>query len=292
MKSFNGLVPSPGRSKMIRQISRLRIINLLSVALVALGVGIGARGEAPSGSFQYALSAQNDVPLWNFSGAYVFPYGSVQLHQDSKGRIVASYDALGLGSVGLVGSFSGAGTNLKLRLRSEVGVPELLMDESTGYLGYPVSRKDTLSLTFDANTGALTGTDRVNRMHEEIQYGSPDSFWEGNKTFIKRTTTVSIQTIVMTVPESTDGNWTLSLEIVPAGDKLSGTAAITFSNGDIFRFQILGRYSTKTGKTTLLLKGDGVDKGASLSLFISRPNMEIESMHGTVGGQRIRFTQT
>jgi hypothetical protein len=124
----------------------------------------------------------------------------------------------------------------------------------------------------------------VSRTREEL------SFWPGDKPYIRHTT-VSVQTVAMTVPESADGNWTLSLEIVPTGNKLSGTAAITFSNGEIFRFQIIGRYSPKTGKTTLLLRGDGVDKGANLSLSISGSDMGIESMHGTVGGQRIRFPQ-
>jgi hypothetical protein len=187
-----------------------------------------------------------------------------------------------------VGAIGGAGANLEMRLHSGMAVPELVTD---GGMQFGVNRKDKLSLSFDAKTGALTGTDRVSRTREEVEYGSRDSFWESDHTYIKRTTSVSVQSVATTVPESTDGNWTLSLEIVPAENKLSGTAAITFSNGEVFRFQILGRFSPKTGKTALHLKGYGVDKGANLSLFISGPNMKIESMHGAVGGQRIRFSQ-
>jgi len=286
-KSFSGLVPPLDGHGISSRSHQKPICTLLAVVLVTLGLGFGARGEAPSGSFQYALGPQDGVPLWNFSGPYVLPYGTVQLDHDAHGEIVASYDALGAGSGGLAGKISGAGPNLKMRLQSEVGVPELISDGEFDFWPDWVSRKDKLSLTFDANTGSLTGTDRVSRTREEVVY----PFWPGDKTYIRRTRSVSVDTVAITVPESTDGNWTLTLEVVPTGNKISGTATIAFSNGEDFRFQILGRYSPKTGRTTLLLKGDGTDKGASLSLSISGSEMEIESMHGTVGGQRIRFSQ-
>ena len=69
---------------------------------------------------------------------------------------------------------------------------------------------------------------------------------------IKGTSDWKIYDIVLDVPENADGSWILGLEIVPTGNKLSGTATITFSNGEVFRFKILGRYSPKAGKTTLL----------------------------------------
>jgi len=75
----------------------------------------------------------------------------------------------------------------------------------------------------------------------------------------------------------------------PTGYRLSGTATIGFANGELLRFQILGRYSAKTQKSKLLLRGDGADKGTHLLLSISGADRHIEWMHGTVGGQRIRF---
>jgi hypothetical protein len=235
------------------------------------------------------MTAQDGVPLWNFSGPYVLPYGAAHLYQDSRGKIACSYDTLGMGSMSLVGAISGSGADLKMRLKSATGVPELLRKDDLDFFPISVTREDKLSLAFDANASTLSGTDRISRTSEEIVLGSPNSWRIGNKTYIRRSTSVSIERVAMTVPDSANGNWTLSLEIVPTGNKLSGAAAIAFSNGEIFRFQILGRYSTKTGKTTLLLKGDGVDKGASLLLCISGPDMEIQSMHGAVGGQRIHF---
>lgn len=290
-KWFKRLAPPLGERGMTRQSHRKQLSTLLAVALVTLAWGNLAQGEAPSGSLQYALGPQDGVPLWNFSGPYALPYGTVQLHQEANGKIVASYDALGAGSIGLSGAISGEGAYLKMRLQSAEGVPELVTDGEFDFWPDWVNREDKLSLAFDANTGAFTGTDRVIRTREEVAFGSPNSFWPSDKTYIRRTRSVSVLPVAMRVPESADGNWSLSLEIVPAGNRLSGTAAIAFSNGESFRFQFLGRYSPKTGRTTLLLKGDGTDKGASLSLSLSGTDLGIESMYGTVGGQRIQFSR-
>jgi hypothetical protein len=264
---------------------------LLGLVILTSGLGIGARGGVPSGSFQYALTAQDGVPLWNFTGPYALPYGSAQLHQDGNGKIVASYDALGVGSVGLAGRINGGDANLKMRLQSAASVPELVTDGESDFWLDSVKRKDKFSLTFDATSGSLAGTDRVSRTREEVVFGSPNSFWPSDKTYLRRTASVSVDAVALIVPESTDGNWTLTLTIVPTGDKLSGTAAIAFSSGEVFHFQLQGRYSPKTGRTTLLLRGSGTDKGASLTLLISGAEMGIESMRGVVGGQRIRFPQ-
>jgi hypothetical protein len=104
-----------------------------------------------------------------------------------------------------------------------------------------------------------------------------------------RTTSSFTLSVELSIPQTTDGNWTLDLDIVPSGNKLAGTATIGFSGGEELKFQLLGNYAPRTQKTKLVLKGTGVDKGAALILSLYGPVMEIQWMRGMIGGQRIRF---
>ena len=66
-------------------------------------------------------------------------------------------------------------------------------------------------------------------------------------------------------------------------------AAISFSNGEVFHFRLKGTYQQQSQQSKLLLQGTGADRGASLLLSTSGPELNIDSMRGTVGGQRVRY---
>ena len=239
----------------------------------------------PSGLFQYEFRAEGGPALWNFSGLYALPpYGAVRWHQSPRGAMMTYYATGDTASVQLKGTLTGAGSALKLRLASTVGFSEYNWQSDSW-----ATRADRLALIFEPTNRAFTGIDRVTRTYQQVIYYDPNSFWEGSQSKIVKTRSSSVQPITLATPETTDGNWTLSLEIVPVGNRFTGTASIMFSNGETNSFQLLGSYSPKTGQAKLLLTGSGADAGANLRLTVIAPEMHIQSMRGAVGGQRVRF---
>jgi len=232
----------------------IKITQGFAIAIATLWWQIAAMAQAPTGSLEYSFSAQDGVPLWNFSGAYSTPYYAVTndtlvLHHFGKGNMYS------------ISIFTDS------------------MQQETAVL-----RKDTLTLTFDPGTMTLNGTDRTVIKNLVLVYdGYPYNHWKATSgyTFNKP---VSLQ-----VPETTDGNWNLELDIASAGNKLTGSALIRFTNGEVFQFQLAGTYLPSTQKTKILLKGQGEDKSANLVLSLLGPEMNVERMSGNVGGQRIRY---
>lgn len=254
---------------------------LLTIILPLLSNG----AQAPSGHFSYVITPQNGVALWNFSGLYSFPFfQELQLHQDATGKTTALYESNAQTNVVLTGTIRGTGSDLRPRLRSTAAFQEYVLEG-----GFYAMRKDNLRLSFNAGTHTFRGTDRVNRTREELVMDCPGSFWECDHWKTVRTTSSFTLAVELSIPQTTDGNWTLDLDIVPVGNRLSGTASIGFSNGEEFKFQLLGNYAPKTQKTKLVLKGAGEDKGATLILSLSGPDVEIQWIRGMIGGQTIRF---
>src|SRR2546426_5831945 len=259
---------------------------LLASILVAFCSVVPAQ-QPPSGLFQYAFAAEQGLPLWNFTGSYSLPsyYDSFefddpsQLRHYANGRVAAIYNDADPGVAALAGTIT-SGSKLKMRLSSTAAV-------SKYYSGAKI--KDKYSLTFNSTNRLFSGTDRVTQTSPQLVMDCPNSFWECNNYKMANVTSASVQPVTISLPETADGNWTLNLEILPEKSKLSGTGSIVFSNGEAFQFQLIGRYSAKTQKSKLLLRGTGADKGATLWLSIAGADMGIESLRGVVGGQRIHL---
>jgi hypothetical protein len=257
-----------------------KIVLALIIALSAFQ--IPAQGQVPSGPLQYNFTAQ-DLPLWNFGGFYAMPHLTQRLHQDAKGGITTFYAESGEGPA-LVGKITGNASILKMRLRSTVAVEEYIPEEDMFWM-----RKENLTLTFDPNVRSLVGNNHVSRWREAWVMDCPDSFWECDHWKWVRKTSTAVLPFGVTTPETADGSWKLDLDFVPAGNKLTGTGAITFSNGEALQFQLLGSYSPKKDCTKILLKGIGADQGATMTLSLAGPQMQIEHLRGTVCGQHLRF---
>jgi hypothetical protein len=256
-------------------------------------VGMAALGQVPSGTIQYEFATNSGMPLWNFSGTYLAPYylntnDTLQLHQDGRGRIIGTYQsAYQMGGqtidyvVGAEGSVRSAGTNISVRLASSI----FLVESSVSYFDeIGVRRKDRLLFSFEPATRTLTGTDRVTNTRQRVVvdpsfFGSSHTKNLGSFSYTKAAT--------LAVPEQSDGSWTLKLDLVPAGNKLSGTGTIIFSNGEIFEFQLTGSYSPAKQTSKVLLLGSGSAKGARLVLSMVEPEGRIVSMRGTVAGQKL-----
>jgi hypothetical protein len=259
--------------------------RVLISAIAALVSWTRANGQAPSGLLEYALGPRQGLALWNFSGAYSVPYyNNLQLHEDAKGKLTAAIETQGWTNVALLGTVTGSGSRLRMQLRSTATFPDYLPQ-----LNLASMRKDNLSLKFDADAGTLTGIDHISQTTAQYQMVCPNSFWECDHWELVHRTYSTNEAVVIAVPEATDGNWKLELNIVPLGNKLSGAASVTFSSGERFDFQLFGHYAPKTQKTMLLLKGYGDDTGALLALSLAGPGMNIKWIHGIVGGEQVHF---
>jgi hypothetical protein len=274
---------------------RNTLVAMLTQGALLVCITLTAAAEPPSGAFEYDFPGAAGVRLWNLSGVHALPLGAAQVRQKANGTVSASYLALDPSgtNVMLTGTLKSAKTDLSFRLRSIVAVDDF------NYLltlpwDYQVQRKDTFNLVFDSSDGVLSGSDRVSRtiIHQYLYF--PVLPWEskGTKMKTERKTKVSYEEVSFSTPSTADGTWQLSMSIMPTGNKLTGSASVVFADGETYHFRLQGSYLPKNGKTKLVLVGDGKDKGARLQLTLTGPEMGIESLAGTVAGQRLRFPQS
>ncbi len=269
---------------------RLRVLPLLGLA-IALGLA-GAGAAAPSGPFIGVFGPQQGTPLWNFKGDHwsilsSSPDDHIEFSQDARGRISASFLTLGSEPAELFGSIKISKGELTLRLSSRRAVLEPYFN---GTDWYSEKRKHNFTLTFEPWNRTLFGFDRVTRMQkEEITDWYQGGYWNGDYLGDLVPKTVFIRPVSFQVPATADGMWTLRIYVVPAKSKLTGAGTITFSNGDTLKFLLRGTYVSSTDKAKIVLKGDLEDKGATLMLSLRGPEFFLESMKGTVYGQKIQY---
>src|SRR5437763_1881513 len=150
----------------------------LALSIVAFCRGTTGQ-QPPSGSFQYALTAQQGLPLWNFSGAYLLPSyyeglefdNNSQLHQYANGKVIVTYAGAETSGPALAGTITGAGPIVKMRLSSAPTLTEY-------FAGAKIKNK--YSFRFDSSARLLNGTDRVTQMSVQLVMDCPNSFWECN----------------------------------------------------------------------------------------------------------------
>jgi hypothetical protein len=243
---------------------KLRFLAL--VGLLWMGV---AAGQAPDGTYAYDFSPGAVPQLWSISGYYPGPPLWMNLEdQDARGRLWAGGK--------IVGSVAGNGKRTTVRLTFHTSYWEV------SYFpvgGIAVRQTRNLALAIDTNTLTMSGIHRNTETRVEVM------LWQRRALG----TLVSREFVTVPLPEGNDGRWTLSLTMIPNGDRLAGAASILFANGTALQLRLVGKYFPATGKSKLVLSGNGTDRGASLQITLASPGMNIESLRGRVGGQTIRF---
>ncbi len=266
-------------------------------AIATIAWAGAARAQAPSGSFRYQFAAGSGPPLYNFSGSYSAPFlasnALVTIYQNGKGQLFGSEGPFPSGSPNLeiTGTVSGSvrngRTNLAVRLTGNVWL-SLSSSGNNGLDETGIQRKDAMSLVTELEAGTLSGTDKTTAIVETVTY-TPYGFGDYHRHVTRQAATSYQQDISLAVLPENDGSWFLDLNLVPDGNRLSGTASIAFPNSRRFQFDLVGSYLPGKAQAKVLLRGAGEDRGARLTLTLATADMSIQSMRGTVGGQRIQF---
>jgi hypothetical protein len=253
-------------------------VNLTASFLLAyVSMTAGSLAQAPSGTFEYNFTTNDGAGLWNFSGSYQALYYfdtncMLRLTHYGRGNLEGKYREVPYGNR-VAGTARGSSQNIKLRLNS---------------VTWPVGalvRGDRLTLSFDSVARTLKGTDRV--VSAVYTYGGGG--WFSSPHVVSGFGLSSRQQVVLAVPQTTDGNWHLTLHVTPTGNKLSGTGSIEFANGMVYHFQLIGSYAPQRNTSKVLLKGINESKGAFLVLSIATPELGIQRLSGRVGGQSVKL---
>ena len=225
--------------------------------------------------------------VWDLSGTYSGaltggPGVDFLLNQDSSGKVLGSgtftqHDALGAwsGTEDITGQIKSSGTTTALALvyacsGSGAQISGTSSDPSL------FAGKLTLNFEVDAAGGNLVS-----------KGGSFKYTATGRTTGKKVTATRKIAGgDTMSLPSGRTGDFDLSLDLTPGGALYSGTATGVASSGQTVGFNVTGKYSPKTGLSTLALKG-GIGCTMNMSAGFYGSKIEIKSLKAKVLGQSV-----
>jgi hypothetical protein len=172
-----------------------------------------------------------------------------------------------------------------LMLRSRVALSDYY---SFDFLGNP-RRKDRFSLRFDSTAGTLTGRNLVTRIWDNLSFQGSGFFGVGNNVVRQTQSSTRAEAITLAAPDTTDGKWTLDLNLAASGNRIGGVGLVQLTNGELLKFQTMGTWLPKMQRANLLLKGMGAAKGSTLRLQLVGPQLDLGWLRGTVAGQGLHF---
>lgn len=244
----------------------MKLHILATVSLLWLRV---AAGQTLAESYTYDITTGAGPLLWNISGYYTGePFWITLNNQDARGK-VWSGDTV-------VGSVTGNGRVARARFT----IRDSYWEKSYFPVGgIAANRTRIMALTIDSNALAMSGIKRTSTKRIEVL------LWQRRSLG----TTTHEEFVTVRLSDGNDGRWTLTLNVIPNGNKLAGTAVIRFANDATIQCRLVGKYYPTTGKAKLVLTGEGRDKGAVLQVTLAGSGRNIEAMHGNVSGQAVRF---
>jgi hypothetical protein len=269
-------------------------VTLAAVAGITLLVNAPvALADMASGT--YNINGGSYVPVWDISGEYpsdIADFGAMDLLivQLPNGKFsgtgdfsaVGYYDDVDMdisGSSAALGTVSGPSHNPKVSMG--LGVAGSGTVEGYAVSKFTVSMK--LNMDIDTNNDWLIGNGSA-----KISITLQNPY---NGRWVTRSGSEPMHGVENSLPANVDGNWNLTLNVVPNGTKYTGTANVVTSPGSSVDFVVTGTYAAKTDVSTITLKGTGWGAGTSLTLVVSTtgPNLIIHSMKGKLFGQTITY---
>ena len=259
-------------------ITRIQLRWLLAPALF-LSFQL-CQAQAPSGTFTFA--SDPSTPIWDVSGSYGLMLAvvdrtgnttdvslGVDLTQDSRGKITGSgLTDLGIGQNHVAGFYRVTGRVSRAGGATQVMLSIQIRNQGT-IAGQPSIRFHVAvkaKLQVDPTTRRLVGQSRV----------SVALFGLGQFS--------GIADVLAPLPGAMDGSWTLTADILPLGNHLTGSATIVLSNGRPLSFTAVGR-SPAPGAADLRLKALGGTKPSKLNFSFSGDSLT--RLNGRIFSQKL-----
>jgi len=250
------------------------LMPLLLLALPAIA-------QVPSGPFTYTFT---NPPLWDFSGTYHHPgilyTGQVTtvISETAVGKITGQFVEADTNEAN-GDFFNGAGTihGLTFWTRAAQGLD----------LGWSGDYQGTLNKVPYEATMHATGVDTLDPNIPALELA-----WKAHWCIVHGHCTNESgvwSSAIPDLPEGMTGAWSLKLDIVPAGNRLPGSAVLTLSNGRTFDYLVGGRYHPVLQYSVLTLLGTGDAARTSLTLTTEGTLMTLTKLSGNVLGQKLKF---
>ncbi len=247
----------------------------MKIGLLALLLSLlPAAAQVPTGHFEYAFT---NPPLWDISGNYqrTSNYSTVTLSvaQYADGLITGTRTEI-YDNAGDHGEGSAAITGRVIQKQLTFGIRDQWRGTLYGtYGGVPlfanVTAHDTVVLVPSSMT--LQGEGRI-----RICYvgGKCVTAYLGDQ---------------VPLLAGMDGTWSLAVDTTAVGNKLSGSAVLTLSNGRSFSYEVQGTFNDTRQTGVLRLAGISDALKTYLILTVAGQEMALTKLRGRVLGQTLRL---
>ena len=258
-----------------------------ALLLASLQLGVADDQSAPPYTFHFGPPA---IPVWDMSGLYQITNHLQSAHV--KPTDIA-FPNLFVG-VNSKGRIEGSGTILVYVGNDIVGGDYKISGHMSG--GGATTRAN-FSIHFKGN-GSVAGVPTTCKIspHYNLQVGQVSRTLVGKATgsasFSHLGSGNLKSDIILPLPAGVDGGWTVTMDLIPFGNKLSGTATISVDNTPpaILAARLTGK-TGNSGVAKVKLSGTGMSAGTHLNLDftpISGATDLPASVNGKVLGQKVK----
>jgi hypothetical protein len=261
----------------------------LSIVLLSLTFGLGPSTLAapPSGTIISRCS-----PVWDVSGEYPVSVTvgdemnvsfGIAVQQDARGKLsgggTTTVDIDGemvQGDYTVAGKVSSTHDGVDSSVSSVTRAIVTVRVSGSGVIG-GVTRRFSMLVTYklqiDPATLTAFGTGKGHASATGLGTGR-----------INEAASVAL-------PPGMNGVGDLEADLVLTGNKFSGTATLTLSNGRTVEFNVAGSYAPKTDKTKLKMTGTGASKGTNFRWTGEGEQMASGVLAGKILGQSTRIPE-
>lgn len=202
------------------------------------------------------------------------------------------------------GKLAGSGTNATVSVVTDNGSSSNVFTGKYTSSGSITSAKGVAHVTFNARVSgsmlfdgdtkprAVTAggvyTAKLDANNDVVSGHYTEHATAAGRGSASKSKTLDAETVSALMAELGDGTWTLDIEFGTAdGNKLTGSASVTLSSGQVYPFNLSGVYNPKTGQSKLNLKGYNAAAGSSLQVTLA--GTSLSKATGQVSGQSVNI---
>ncbi len=242
--------------------------------LLALFLGSFASAQM-DGEYTVHITDE-DLAVYNVSGDYTFTW--LPWPTDASTTLNDSGQIVGTGHISYSGGGASVDMDFEIDGKASTQNGKLRVQyrfKASGQVSY-AGRTTKFRLTVSADMTADPGS---NTMSGTVTYAVSVQGYSGAGRVTEK--------ITLDLPPTSDGTWDLTFNVTTDDSgTVSGTAVGTLPNGDPIVFDVRGKYSHKTGTTTLILQ-EGRNK-LRMTVTDEGSDLAFNKVRGKVLGQRLK----